>query len=109
MAFQYQTIQEELLLSIKLVDANGDPVTGDTVTVTIEDASDATKLLTDQAMTEIGTSGIYDYSWTHGLSQRTYLYATFEVDDGSTTQFIVEDYTIDNLEKGLDEREAVAI
>lgn len=47
---------------------NGALVSGLTVNILIKNAVTGATLLASTSMPEIGSSGIYTYSWTHGLT-----------------------------------------
>ncbi|MHA2064105.1 MAG: hypothetical protein ACXABY_06965 [Candidatus Thorarchaeota archaeon] len=110
MPFTYSYKQTVVTLSAKLVTVGGAPDTGRSATITVEDAEDGTKYLDEQALTEIGTSGIYTYNWTHGLSTSTHLYVTVEATGGGPPEFFFDTVELhiepEDVLDDIDEREA---
>lgn len=96
----YQTT-DQIPLSKKIRDNQGDLDTGLTVHVTVQDVVDGAILANQVLCTEVA-DGLYTYNWVHGITSRTFCVATFEKISNPTEFYGEVVFTVDTIDNKVD-------
>jgi len=67
----------------------GSVISGLSVTVDVKNAKTGAVLLSSTSAPEVGSTGIYTYNWTHGLTQDTECLVTYTVDGSKYVEYIL--------------------
>jgi hypothetical protein len=79
---------EPVPLSFSRVGVTGS-VSGLTVTATVVNAVTGATLLSATTLPEIGTTGVYNFSWVHSLKEQTECAVTYTVGSKTYREFIL--------------------
>ena len=89
----YRTIDQVTLGYVRILSTGN--VSGLSVSVVVKNAITQSVLLASTACPEVGTTGVYVYNWTHGLTVTTKCIAVYTVGSNVYEEFFIIDDTVD--------------